>query len=187
MNELTSLQNHLLIAMPNLDDGMFARSVTYLCEHNADGAMGIILNQPSRMTFTELLHHATKTDIAAPDPTRTVLTGGPVAPDRGFVLHSAQEGWSSSLLLTDGLMITTSKDILTAIDTEKGPKHSVVALGYAGWAAGQLEQEIKDNAWLFVEVDASFLFETPMHLKWDKAIAKLGISPWQLATETGHA
>lgn len=187
MNELTSLQNHLLIAMPSLDDGVFARSVTYLCEHNEDGAMGIILNQPSKMTFTELLHHATKSDIAAPDQSRTVLNGGPVAPDRGFVLHSAQEGWSSSLLLTESLMITTSKDILTAIDTDQGPKYSLVALGYAGWEAGQLEQEIRDNAWLCVEGDASFLFDTPLHLKWDKAIAKLGISPWQLGSEKGHA
>ena len=118
---------------------------------------------------------------------QVVLAGGPVAQDRGFVLHTNQEGWSSSLALTSEIMVTTSKDILPALATQTGPEKSLVTLGYAGWTAGQLEQEIQDNSWLTVEADMEILFNTPIHKRWQAAVHKLGVDIWQLAPNVGHA
>ncbi len=188
MTEVKSLQNHLLIAMPSLDDPYFERSLTYICEHNEEGAMGIVINQPSSMNLKELLEQTDKAlEVVAHKQDDIILAGGPVNQERGFVLHSDQGQWASSLTLADNIVITTSKDILTAIGSNSGPEKSVIALGYAGWTAGQLEQELQDNVWLTIEADPEILFNTPIHKKWQAAVNKLGIDVWQLTPDVGHA
>jgi putative transcriptional regulator len=185
---INSLKNHFLIAMPALVDEYFARAVTYVLEHNEEGAMGIVINQPSTMTFRELINQTDKTAlIDDAHSEKIVVCGGPVHPDRGFVLHSSQPGWNSSLDLTSDIMVTTSKDILSVIGNSQGPDKSVIALGYAGWGAGQLEQEIQDNAWLTIEADQEILFDTPVHKKWQASVNKLGIDVWQLTQQAGSA
>ena len=145
---MSYLPNHLLIAMPTMEDNFFARSVIYLCEHNAQGAMGLTLTVPLDLDLHDLLTQM-KIDQVNPElATHTVLAGGPVSTDRGFVLHSTRHGFSSSLALTDELMVTTSLDILKDLSTANAPEQFLVALGYAGWEAGQLEQELLDNSWL---------------------------------------
>lgn len=188
MTDLKSLQNHFLIAMPSLEDPYFSRSLTYICEHNDEGAMGIVINQPSTMNLKELLEQTDK-DLTVSDEKaeQIVLAGGPVSQERGFVLHTTQQGWGSSLALAPGIMVTTSRDILTAIGNNTGPDEALIALGYAGWTAGQLEQEMQDNAWLTIEADEDILFNTPIHKKWQAAVNKLGIDVWQLAPGAGHA
>jgi len=188
MTELKSLQNHFLVAMPSLDDPYFSRSLTYICEHNEDGAMGLVINQPSNMTFKQLLEQTDKELVVAEDKAeQIILAGGPVSQERGFVLHASQQGWDSSLSLSPELMVTTSKDILSAIGDNKGPSASLIALGYAGWTAGQLETEMQENAWLTIEADEEILFNTPIHKKWQAAVNKLGVDVWQLAPGVGHA
>lgn len=188
IEQITSLQNHFLIAMPALDDQYFSRSLTYIIEHNEDGAMGIVINQPSTMSFHELIKqtdNSAKIDDAHSQ--KIVVCGGPVHQDRGFILHSAQTGWSSSLSLNSDIMLTTSKDILSVVGNAQGPSKSIIALGYAGWGAGQLEQEIQENAWLTLEADQEILFDTPIHKKWQAAVNKLGVDVWQLTQQSGHA
>jgi len=188
MQQLNSLENHLLIAMPSLTDRYFSRSVTYICEHTSNGAMGIVINQPSAMTFSELISQTDENAIINDDKKSTiVLCGGPVHPDRGFILHSSQSGWASSIVLSPEVMVTTSKDILSVIGNDKGPDKSIIALGYAGWEAGQLEKELQENAWLTVEADNSIMFETPIHNRWQAAVNKLGVDIWQLTQDVGHA
>ena len=131
--------------MPSLDDPYFARSLTYVCEHNEKGAMGLVINQPVGMTLKELIEQADKeATVLAEKADDIVLAGGPVNQDRGFILHTSQPGWSSSLQLSSDIMITTSKDILSALGNEKAPEKSLITLGYAGWTAGQLEQEVQE-------------------------------------------
>ena len=188
MTELKSLQNHFLVAMPSLEDSYFSRSLTYICEHNDEGAMGLVINQPSTMTLKQLLEQTDKELVVSKEKSdQIILAGGPISQERGFVLHSAQEGWTSSLSLSPNIMITTSKDILTAIGSNKGPRSSLIALGYAGWTAGQLEHEMQENAWLTIEADEDILFNTPIHKKWQAAVNKLGVDVWQLAPGAGHA
>ena len=188
MTELKSLQNHFLVAMPSLEDSYFSRSLTYICEHNDEGAMGLVINQPSTMTLKQLLEQTDKDLVVSEEKSdQIILAGGPINQERGFVLHSAQEGWASSLSLSPNIMITTSKDILTAIGSNKGPRSSLIALGYAGWTAGQLEHEMQENAWLTIEADEDILFNTPIHKKWQAAVNKLGVDVWQLAPGAGHA
>ncbi|QJR80056.1 YqgE/AlgH family protein [Alteromonas pelagimontana] len=188
MTDLKSLQNHFLIAMPSLDDPYFSRSLTYVCEHNAEGAMGIVVNQPSTMTLRQLLDQTDKDAIVAEEcAEQIILAGGPVNQERGFVLHNKQGEWGSSLELAPDIVVTTSKDIITAIGSKTGPDNSLIALGYAGWSAGQLEQEMQENAWLIIEADEQILFNTPIHQRWQAAVNKLGIDVWQLAPQVGHA
>lgn len=188
MTELRSLENHFLIAMPTLDDPYFTRSLTYICEHNAEGAMGLVINQPTNMNLKELLEQTDKDAVVDPDKAeQIILSGGPVSQERGFILHSTQSGWSSSLSLTPEIMVTTSKDILSALGNDKGPDKAIITLGYAGWTAGQLEQELQDNAWLTVEADTDILFNTPIHKRWESAVKKLGVDVWQLTPDSGHA
>ncbi|MBU2869416.1 YqgE/AlgH family protein [Colwellia sp. E2M01] len=205
---MQSLENQFLIAMPTLGDPYFNKTVTYICEHNEEGAMGLIINLPVNITLSDLLKQiepdeneqsasadsqTTDTNIAESNIDLTnsleqlVLTGGPIAKQRGFVLHSSQQGWASSLSLSDELMITTSKDILMALGTEKAPKDFVVTLGYAGWGPGQLEQELQENSWLTTPADIEILFNTPIELRWKKATEKLGIDLAHLSSEVGHA
>ncbi|MFD2168318.1 YqgE/AlgH family protein [Thalassotalea euphylliae] len=184
---MESLENQLLIAMPSMEDSFFHRTVTYICEHNDEGAMGLIINLPVNLTLNELLVQIEADKPKIPSLEQLVLTGGPVAQQRGFVLHSPQSGWSSSLALSDEVMITTSKDILMALGTEQAPPEFIVTLGYAGWGPGQLEQEIRDNSWLTTPADNEILFHTPVEQRWQKATEKLGIDLAHLSSDIGHA
>jgi putative transcriptional regulator len=186
-----NLTNHFLVAMPSLEDSFFKRGVIYICEHNEEGAMGIMINAPIDITIGGMLKQV---DIDPLYPIahranldKPVLNGGPVAEDRGFVLHRPNSHYDSSLKMTDDIAVTTSKDILAVLGTDAEPSDYVVALGYAGWEAGQLEQELAENSWLTIEADAELIFSTPMHEKWNHAIKKLGIEPAQLSMLIGHA
>lgn len=185
---MDSLQNHFLIAMPNLKDPFFGGSVTYVCEHNDEGAMGLVINIPIDMPLYALLDQL---EMGPEDPPseldQPVLQGGPVATDRGFVLHSPMAGFSSSQMLADNLMITTSPDVLETLGTDMEPEHYLVALGYAGWTPGQLEQELSENSWLTVPADTALLFDTPLSNRWHQAIARLGVDPRHLSSQVGHA
>lgn len=184
---MDSLENHLLIAMPSLGESFFGKTVTYICEHNKEGAMGLIINLPVNVTLNELLSQLDSKKQSLPALEQMVLSGGPVSPDRGFVLHSPQDCWSSSLALSDEVMITTSKDILMALGTEISPPNYLVALGYAGWGPGQLEQEIHENSWLTTPATSDILFNTPIENRWQKAAQQLGIDVAHLSSEIGHA
>ncbi|ATG73335.1 DUF179 domain-containing protein [Zobellella denitrificans] len=184
---MDSLQHHFLIAMPSLKDPFFAGSVTYICEHNDDGAMGLVINIPIDMKVHELLHQLELEPEDSPSLDRPVLQGGPVAADRGFVLHSPVEGFSSSQQLAEDLMITTSRDVLEVLGTEQEPEHYLVALGYAGWTPGQLEQELVENSWLTIPADTALIFDTPLGQRWHQAIGRLGVDSRQLSSQVGHA
>ncbi|GAA0341809.1 YqgE/AlgH family protein [Bowmanella denitrificans] len=185
---MQSFENHFLIAMPSLEDPYFSRSLTYICEHNEQGAMGIVINQPTGLHLKEMLMQVDESIKVDEDKAeQIVLAGGPVSPDRGFILHSTQPGWASSLELTSEIMVTTSKDILNVLGNSKAPDKCLVALGYAGWSAGQLEEEIQRNSWLLIEADTELLFDVPIHKKWQAAVQKLGVDIWQLAPDVGHA
>lgn len=176
--------------MPSLKDPYFHRSVTYLCEHNDQGAMGLVINQPAQMTVNELLKQIDTIEVK-PDILSTlegiVYTGGPVSPERGFVLHTPQRGWSSSMKLSDSLMVTTSRDILESLGTLEAPDNYLVTLGYAGWSAGQLEDELAQNSWLTVPADDNLIFEVPVEKRWEAALARLGIHSWDISPDIGHA
>ncbi|MCO4798274.1 MAG: YqgE/AlgH family protein [Colwelliaceae bacterium] len=184
---MESLEDHLLIAMPALKDSYFDKTVTYICEHNDEGAMGLIINLPVSVTVNQLLAQLDEDLPHNPELGQQVLTGGPVSTDRGFVLHSPQKGWSSSLSLSDDVMITTSKDILIALGSEKAPEKYMVTLGYAGWGPGQLEEEIQANSWLTTPSDNDILFNTPIEQRWQKAAEKLGVNIAHLSSDIGHA
>ncbi|WP_158967492.1 YqgE/AlgH family protein [Paraglaciecola sp. L3A3] len=183
-----SLQNYLLIASPSMDDPYFARTVVYICEHNEQGTMGLVINQPVGMNLKELVAQADENAEVLDDKAENiVLAGGPVSQDRGFILHTTQEGWTSSLAMTSEIMVTTSKDILSCLGNDSSPEKSLVILGYSGWSAGQLEEEIQSNSWLMVEADSEVLFDVPIHKKWEAAVHMLGIDVWQIAPDVGHA
>ncbi|EEF25223.1 conserved hypothetical protein [Ricinus communis] len=171
-----SFRNHFLIAMPALSEGFFGHSVTYVCEHSEQGAMGIVINLPMGLPLREVLDHLEIEDARAhlDDP---VMAGGPVQTDRGFVLHrTSEQHWDATLVITDEISLTTSRDILAAMAHSRGPRDSLVALGYAGWGAGQLEQEIADNAWLTLPADSTIIFDVPVEQRLSAAAAKLGIN-----------
>jgi len=186
-----NLANHFLVAMPGMQDPLFHRSVIYICEHNEEGAMGIVVNAPIDITVARMLK---KVDVESVHPQvhkesldASVLSGGPVAEDRGFILHEPKDNYQSSIKMTDYLSVTTSKDILSVLGTEAEPKNYVIALGYSGWTAGQLENELAENSWLTVEADPSVIFSTPVQERWHKAVQMLGVEPSQLSTDAGHA
>lgn len=183
----TFLTNHFLVAMPGMTDPNFAQTVTLVCEHSAQGALGIIINRPLTMTlgeaFAQLGLDASHSRVAG-DP---VLQGGPVQTDRGFVLHSPGPGWDSTLRVSDALHLTTSRDVLDALARGEGPASAVVALGYAGWDAGQLEDEVAQNAWLTVPADDRLVFATPFEDRWEAAGRLLGINLLHLSSAAGHA
>jgi putative transcriptional regulator len=150
--------------------------------------MGIVINQPVGMNLKEMIERSDiEVSVDEDKAEQIILSGGPVSQDRGFIIHSTQDGWSSSIVLTSDVMVTTSKDILSVIGTEHSPQKTLIALGYAGWSAGQLEEELQKNAWLTVEADTDILFDTPIHRKWEVAVHKLGIDIWQLGPDIGHA
>ncbi|WP_394777413.1 YqgE/AlgH family protein [Undibacterium sp.] len=186
-----NLSNHFLIAMPSMMDPMFGGSVIYLCEHNQRGAMGLVINKPTDMTISGLFDRIDlKLEIipnSHPMRQQPVMFGGPVQDDRGFVLHAPVGKFSSSLKVTDEIAFTTSRDVLEAVAAGDGPDKVLISVGYAGWSAGQLEQEILANGWLTVAADASIMFDLPIEERFLAAIKLLGIDPLMLASEAGHA
>lgn len=180
----TSLRNHFLISMPHMDDPNFVGTVTYLCEHNENGAMGIVINRPLDITLSEIL---AQLKLDAPVRDEFVYAGGPVLTDRGFVLHRPRGHWQSTLAITDSISLTTSRDILAALTGPDAPEDRLIALGYAGWGAGQLEQEIADNYWLTCPASEEILFHTPHAQKFHAALASLGVDLHRLSTKAGHA
>jgi putative transcriptional regulator len=186
-NESGSLTGQLLIAMPAMADPRFAHSVIYVCAHNADGAMGLVLNRPlARPTFDDLLRQL---EIVPVPPARQIRlhAGGPVDNARGFVLHTADWTGEGSLRVSDALALTASLDVLKAIAGGGGPREGLLALGYAGWGPGQLDTEIQQNAWLCAPADEGLLFDSDHDTKWRRALAKLHIDPLLLSTDAGHA
>lgn len=178
--------------MPAMKDPYFAKSVTYICEHNQDGAMGVVINRPIDMTLDQLFEQISLEINTSPLATKPVLFGGPVQVDRGFVLHQPAGDWDSTIAVIGDTALTTSKDILEAVAAGQGPDKILIALGYAGWSAGQLEQELGLNAWLTVKPETMFdqdkvIFDTPNEAKFDAAISLLGVSMDQLSEIAGHA
>jgi putative transcriptional regulator len=181
-----SLKNQFLIAMPSLTGSYFGDTLIYLCEHNDDGAMGLVVNRPSQMTLLELLSQlgipARGIPIEIP-----VMDGGPVARDRGFILHSDDIRFEASLDLGNGTMLTAAREVLEAIAQKQGPRDYLVALGYAGWDGGQLEDELKENAWLTCPAIAEVVFREPFESRTSKAAASLGIDLRFMSGQAGHA
>ncbi len=184
---MQSLQNYFLVAMPTLNDSVFERSLIYLCEHNEKGAMGIVLNVELDLDICQLLTQMKLGNAAFFLSGKPVMAGGPVNTDRGFVLHTPMDGFHASLSITDELMMTSSLDILSTLGTSAEPKNYLIALGYAGWEAGQLEQEILDNVWLTIPASSEIIFNTPVEDRWLAASKSIGIDIWQLAPGAGHA
>ncbi len=182
-----SLANQLLIAVPTLDDPNFARAVALVCQHDDKGAMGLVVNRPSDMLMGELLQQI---HVDTRDETlrmHHVLAGGPMHGERGFVLHDGDARWDSSLPLGNGLSLTTSRDVLESLARGEGPAHSLVALGCAGWAAGQLEQELAENSWITVDAAPDLLFDVPLDQRWQAAAGRLGVDLMHMTGYSGRA
>lgn len=183
----TPLANQLLIALPRLADGNFSRSVALICQHDSDGAMGLIVNRPSEYTLGEVFGQIGIQGGADELRAQVVLAGGPVHPERGFVLHDGGMQWDSTMAVADGLYLTNSRDILEAMAKGEGPEHSVVALGCAGWTSGQLEHELTENDWLTAPADSELLFALPLDARWQAAAGRIGVDLAYLADYAGHA
>jgi putative transcriptional regulator len=192
LSDKFSLCNHFLIAMPSLNDPNFEQSVSYICEHNNEGAMGIVINRPTTLTFADLCEQLeieiTDTDTAG----YPVFDGGPVETERGFILHSPLGEWESTLAVTKDIGLTMSQDIIQAIAegydaNNKPPENFIITLGYAGWSADQIEDEIAENVWLNVPASQDILFHTPIEQRWMAAAASLGINLQQLSSDIGHS
>ncbi len=181
------LANHFLIAMPALDDPNFAQTVTLVCEHSAEGAMGIVINRPTEVTLEDLFQHLELEIHDSRAKERVVYAGGPVQRDRGFVLHPPGEEWDATLRISEEIAVTTSRDILAALARGEGPERCLVALGYAGWGAGQLEEEMGQNAWLSGPASPEVVFDTESAQRWRAAAAGIGVDIALLSSETGHA
>jgi putative transcriptional regulator len=193
----TQLSHHFLIAMPGLEDPVFAKSVVYLCEHSERGAMGLIINKPGDLSLKHLFEKVelplTRQDLLQSN----VLQGGPVQTERGFVLHEpmleassddkSNSIYASTLSVPGGLAMTTSKDVLEAMANGSGPQRVLVTLGYASWGEGQLESEIGENSWLTVAANPDVIFDTPIEQRYDKALSLLGLQAWMLSSQVGHA
>jgi len=179
--------HHFLIAMPAMADPNFAHTLTFVCEHNKDGALGIVVNRPTDMRLSTLFSQIDVPLANATVGNAPVHFGGPVQVDRGFVLHRPLGNWQSTLAISEEIGLTTSKDVLEAVARGEGPASVLVSLGYAGWSAGQLEQEIAQNAWLTVLADADVLFDTPAEARLPAAMRLLGIDFTRLSDAVGHA
>jgi putative transcriptional regulator len=183
----TTLANQFLIAMPGMRDPLFRRSVAFVCQHGDEGAMGLIVNRLSEYRLGDVLAQMNlKSDIGRVSDA-PVLIGGPVQPERGFVLHSPPGEWESSYRISERICVTTSRDVLVAIAAGAGPDDALVALGYAGWSPGQIETELKENAWLTTAADESILFSTPMESRWEAAAHLVGVNIASLTDYAGHA
>lgn len=187
MTSFPGLTNQLLIAMPALGDPTFHRTVALVCEHNKDGALGIVINRPLDLRMNEIFHQLELAQPSDEISQRHVLNGGPVQQERGFVLHRPTRDWDSMLRISDEIGVATSRDILAAIAEGEGPSESLVALGYAGWMAGQLEAEMHANAWLNAPASAEIIFDTPYEARWYSAARLVGVDLDLLSHEAGHA
>lgn len=185
------LADHFLVAMPILTDPYFNHSVVYICQHDKEGAIGIVVNQPlqsPRVNLSEMLRAIIGRKIEVSIPTGfPILCGGPIHPERGFVIHAPSGEWQSSLKTSGEICVTTSKDILQAIAKQKGPDRFIFSLGYASWLAGQLEREIADGFWLTVPANPSILFDVPFNKRWIEAMHSLGVDVNKLVYNSGHA
>jgi len=189
-----NLTNHFLIAMPGLSDDLFGRSVVFMCEHSDRGALGLVINKPSDILLPRLFEKVELALGRADLVQLPVFQGGPVQTERGFVLHEAIETgtegesvYASTMTIPGGLEMTTSKDVLEAMASGGGPRRVFVSLGYSSWGKGQLESEITENSWLTVEADPALIFDTPVEERYEKAMALLGLQPWMLSPDAGHA
>lgn len=191
----TNLTNQFLIAMPGMADDNFAGSVVYLCEHTERGALGLVINKPSDIKLGTLFEKVELTLDRAELAEQPVYIGGPVQTERGFVLHEPVEPdegdggaspYNSSLQVPGGLSMTTSKDVLEALASGNGPKRVLVTLGYSGWSAGQLEDEIARNGWITVDAEPAVIFDTPTEQRYERALSLLGIDARMLSSEAGH-
>ena len=191
-SDILSLSNHFLIAMPSLNDPNFEQSVSYICEHNDEGAMGIVINRPLDINFADLCEQL---DIEVTDneiANYPIFDGGPVEMDRGFILHTPLGEWESTIAVTKDIGLTMSQDIIEAIangysSDNNPPKHFIITLGYAGWSEDQIEEEIASNTWLNVTATDKILFHTPIENRWTAAAASMGINLQTLSSDIGHA
>ena len=187
METTSSLTNQLLIAMPGMQDPNFVSTVTLICEHNTDGALGIVINRPLDLNLGGLFEQL---ELGSSDTALKqvpVLAGGPVGTERGFVLHNTSADYENSLTISDDIQLTVSRDIIDAMASGDGPDKSLVALGYAGWEAGQLEDEILANSWINVPATPALVFDTPFELRWANAANTLGIDISRMGPGAGHA
>ena len=187
MNHEESLSNQLLIAMPGMADPNFNSTVTLICEHNAEGALGIVINRPMSLNLGGLLAQLSLDQTDESAASSPVLDGGPVGRERGFVLHNPQAEFESSVTVSADIQLTLSRDVLDAMAAGSGPDKSVVALGYAGWEAGQLEQEMLQNTWLNVPASPEIVFDVPFTDRWSVAAEIIGIDISQISSHVGHA
>jgi putative transcriptional regulator len=185
--EPTPLASQLLIALPALADPNFAKSVALICQHDDDGAMGVLVNRVSEYTLGDVFEQMGIDGGEATLRAQPVLAGGPVHPERGFVVHDGDHGWDSSLRIADDLYVTTSRDVLEAMARGEGPARALVALGCAGWGAGQLEHELTENTWLTAPADAELLFALPLDARWEAAAGRIGVDLLRVADYAGHA
>ena len=187
MSKEGSLTNQLLVAMPGMEDPHFAQTVTLICEHSERGALGIVLNKPLTMRLSEVLAQMKLPPQSHAIGEQIVLRGGPVHQDRGFVLHRPGGEWESTHRISDSIQVTTSRDVLAAMARGEGPENAFIALGYAQWEAGQLERELKENAWLTLPVTDSMLFDLPYDDRWAEAWRSLGVDVAKVSPHAGHA
>jgi putative transcriptional regulator len=192
----TNLTHHFLIAMPGLEDGLFSKSVVYLCDHSPRGALGIIINKPSEISLADLFGKVDLSLQRADLAEQAVLQGGPLHEERGFVLHEpvsekpevpANGTYASTMVIPGGLEMTTSRDVLEAMAGGQGPRKVLVSLGYSSWGEGQLESELMRNSWLTVDAEKSIIFDTPVNQRYERALGLLGLKAWMIAPQAGHA
>ena len=188
-NTYPGFVNHFLIAMPELRDPNFDRTVTLICQHDANGALGVVINRPlDHLTLKDVFDQLDLSTLTSESSAKSpVYYGGPVQQELGLVLHEGVGDWGSTLVIGDNLGLTSSRDVLESLSRSDGPSHSLMTLGYAGWGKGQLEQEMQENAWLSVEADCEIIFSVPAQQRWTAAASKIGIDMNQLAPGVGHA
>jgi len=182
-----ALTNQLLIAMPGMLDPNFSTTVTLICEHNDDGALGIVINRPTTLNVGGLFEQLAVDDGDPGAAANPVLSGGPVGTERGFVLHGPEHSYENTLAVSEEICLTLSRDVIDAMATGEGPSQSLVALGYAGWESGQLEEEMLANSWLSVPATPEIVFNTPFADRWDSAARTLGIDIACMSSDAGHA
>jgi putative transcriptional regulator len=187
MSESHYLTNQLLIAMPTLADPNFSQTVALVCEHSSRGALALVVNKPLQMRMSEIFEQLDIQIAGGPLSERLVLRGGPMQTDRGFVVHHGGGQWDSTLKVSDAIHVTTSRDILSAMAVGEGPQEAFVALGYAGWDSGQLEDEMRANAWLNAPASADIIFELPFKARWQAAASLLGVDLSKLSFLSGNA
>jgi len=184
---MPSLQDHFLIAMPAMADPNFNETVTYICKHDAEGAFGLVITRPSELSLGEMLGQLAIELRDRRLAERPVMHGGPVEPERGFVLHRSEQPFEATLAVSSEIKLTSSPDVLAAIGSGRGPDPALVALGYAGWGRGQLEAELGSNTWLTVPANPSIIFETPVEQRWTAALGLPGVDIRRITHYAGHA